>query len=308
MNESLLTFAVQGAVSTGEAILFWIVAPLVVLAALALVFARKAIYAAVGLVFVMIGLAAIYIAQDAVFLGVVQVVVYTGAIMMLFLFVLMLMGVDAAESAFETIRGQRALSAILAIGLIVGLGGIVLGAVLPASTGLEEANKGSNPVGVALVVFSSYPFAMQLTGALLIVAALSAMTLTHMDRVGPKVRQRNLADARMAGWQGEGVRITQLPPSGTFARSNRVSVPSIGPDGQEIAGSVPYVLRVRGQSESIVAVSPEAIARTLAPEPVGLTQMPGMPGMDAPDYAHTPPPPAIAAGAAGSETGKEEER
>ncbi len=272
-----------GAVSPGETIAFWVVAPMVTLAALGLIFAKKAVYAAVALVFVMIGLAALYIAQDAVFLGIVQIVVYTGAIMMLFLFVLMLIGVNAAESVFETIKGQRWIALLFGIGLVVGFAGILLGINMPASVGLAEANAGSNPVAVAIMVFSSYPFAMQLTGALLVVAALSAMTLTHTDRIGEPKRQRQLADARMEGW-AEGTRITQLPAPGVFARSNRATVPAIGPSGQPIEGSVPRVLRIRGQEQSIGEVAPEAVAAVLAPEPVERSGLPGMPGEAAPEY------------------------
>ena len=77
------------------------------LAALGMLFIRKAVHSALLLAVMMVGLAVLYIAQDAPFLGVVQVVVYTGAVMMLFLFVLMLVGVDSADSLVETLRGQR---------------------------------------------------------------------------------------------------------------------------------------------------------------------------------------------------------
>ena len=93
--------------SAGEAVLFWVLAPLMVLAALSLLFARKAVHAAIAVMFVMVDLAILYVAQEASFLGVVQVVVYTGAVMMLFLFVLMLVGVDASDSLVETIRGHK---------------------------------------------------------------------------------------------------------------------------------------------------------------------------------------------------------
>ena len=86
-----------------------------------MVTASKAVYSAIFLAMTMIVLAVFYIAQDAVFLGVVQVVVYTGAVMMLFLFVLMLIGVDTSESLVETIRGQR----VAAIAAGVGLRGAV---------------------------------------------------------------------------------------------------------------------------------------------------------------------------------------
>lgn len=279
-----LALTPDGMIGTGETVLFWVGAPLIVIMALALLFARKAVYAAVALAFVMIGLAAMYIAQDAMFLGVVQVIVYTGAILMLFVFVLMLIGVDVADSAFEAIKGQRWIAAIFGIGVALGLTGIVTGVVLPPASGLDLANADTNPVGVAKVIFGSYPFWMQLTGALLIVAALAAMTLTHLDRIGPKVNQKLLADARTKGWAEKGARIGQLPPTGVYATSNIVTVPSLGPGGEPVPGSVPQVLRIRGQEESIAERAPHAIAAALAPEPVTLTRLPGMPGEDAPDY------------------------
>ena len=85
--------------SGGEAVLFWVLAPISVLAAFGLVFAKKAVHAALGMALVMINLGVFYIAQNADFLGIVQIFVYTGAVMMLFLFVLMLVGVDSADSS-----------------------------------------------------------------------------------------------------------------------------------------------------------------------------------------------------------------
>ena len=85
-------------IQTPETILFWVLAPLSVLAALGMLLVKKAVHSALLLAFVMITLAIFYIAQDALFLGIVQIVVYTGAVMMLFLFILMLVGVDASVS------------------------------------------------------------------------------------------------------------------------------------------------------------------------------------------------------------------
>src|SRR6186997_581312 len=92
-----------------------------VAAAIGILFARKAVHAALLLAVVMIGLAVLYAVQDAPFLFAVQIIVYTGAILMLFLFVLMLVGVDASDSVVETIRGQR---------LFALLGGLILGVTL----------------------------------------------------------------------------------------------------------------------------------------------------------------------------------
>jgi len=270
----------DGTVSTGEAVLFWIVAPLVVLGALALLFSRRAVYAAVSMIFVMIGLASLYVVQEAVFLGVVQVVVYTGAIMMMFLFVLMLVGVDASESLIETIRGHRWLAGIFGLGLATGLGGIVMAANLGTPAGLEAANIDSNPVGVARVLFATYPLAMQLTGALLIVAAVSAITLTHRERLHPPVTQRAVADAKLAAWADRGARISGLPAPGVYATHNGADIPALSATGEPVAASVPRVLRVRGQQLDVEQVAPDVA--TLRVRPTGQAGLPGMPGEPAP--------------------------
>ena len=95
---------------TGGQFAFWMLAPVMILAAIAMVLVRKAVHSALLLATVMICLAVQYAAQDAPFLFAVQIIVYTGAILMLFLFVLMLVGVDASDSLVETIRGQRLLA------------------------------------------------------------------------------------------------------------------------------------------------------------------------------------------------------
>jgi NADH-quinone oxidoreductase subunit J len=135
---------------------FWILGPIMVLAALGILFVRKAAHAAMLLAVVMISLAVLYAALEAPFLFVVQIIVYTGAILMLFLFVVMLVGVDASDSVVETIRGHRAMAALggLLLGtvLVVGLGQITLG----TTVGLEEANSEGNIQGLANIMFSRY--------------------------------------------------------------------------------------------------------------------------------------------------------
>ena len=97
---------------TGAEVAFWMLAPVMVLGALGMILARKPVHSALCLAAVMISLAVQYAAQDAPFLFVVQIIVYTGAILMLFLFVMMLVGVDAADSLVETIKGQRPLAVL----------------------------------------------------------------------------------------------------------------------------------------------------------------------------------------------------
>ena len=118
-----MQLAIQvGQTAQPEAVMFWILGPLAVVAALGMLLVKKAVHSALLLAWVMITLAIFYIAQDALFLGIVQIVVYTGAVMMLFLFVIMLIGVDSADSLVETIRGQR----IVAVGLGLGFGALLI--------------------------------------------------------------------------------------------------------------------------------------------------------------------------------------
>ncbi|SDZ96762.1 NADH dehydrogenase subunit J [Bowdeniella nasicola] len=275
--------AAEPVIGTGETVLFWIMAPLMVIFALGLIFAKKAVYAAVSIVFVMICLAFMYTALEAPFLGVAQVVVYTGAIMMLFLFVLMLVGVDASDSLVETIKNQRWVSAVAALGLVIVLAGALGWATLGQPAGLAEANAATNPVGVAEVIFGKHVFAMELTGALLITAALGALTLTHRDRLHRAITQRTVADAKMRAWaRGDG-RISQLPTPGVYARHNAADVPALAADGSPINASVPKVLRVRGQQREIgeFALDPAAHVNDHVAQS-GLANMPGTPAPELP--------------------------
>jgi NADH-quinone oxidoreductase subunit J len=242
-----------GKTSTGEAALFWVLAPLMVLAALGLVFARKAVYAAMSVVFVMISIAFLYIAQDAPFLGVVQVVVYTGAIMMLFLFVLMLVGVDSSDSLAETLKGQRWIGIIFGLGLAGLLVTVVVTSTFPVAVGLDEANGDSNPVGVARLIFGDYIFAFEVVGVLLVTAALGALVLTHRQRLTRHIGQKERSDARLAS----GKTLTPLPAPGVFSRSNAMDVPALDPTGAPLEESVSRVLRIRGQEREFGVVAAE---------------------------------------------------
>jgi NADH-quinone oxidoreductase subunit J len=226
---------------TGEAVLFWVLAPVAVLASLGMLLSRKAVHSALLLALTMLCLAGFYLAQDAPFLGVVQIVVYTGAVMMLFLFVLMLVGVDSSDSLVETLRGQRVAAVVAALGfgalLVFAIGDVVVDNV-----GLDQANRDGNVQGLAALIFSRYVFAFEVTSALLITAALGAMVLAHRERIERPLSQRELSVQRFRG----GMHPAPLPGPGVYARHNAVDTPALLPDGSPAETSVSRVLIARG--------------------------------------------------------------
>ncbi len=236
---------------TAEAVVFWVLGTLAVVSAIAMVAAPKAVYSAMFLASTMIILAVLYIAQDALFLGVVQVVVYTGAVMMLFLFVLMLIGVDSADSLVETIRGQRIAAIVAGVGfgilLIAGIGN----ASVTGFTGLAQANAGGNVEGLAALIFTRYLWAFELTSALLITATLGAMVLAHRERFDRRKSQREMAIERFA----PGGYPTPRPSPGVYARHNAVDMPARLPDGSDADSSVSSVLPRRKSPEVVSATS-----------------------------------------------------
>ncbi|MFC3760336.1 NADH-quinone oxidoreductase subunit J [Tenggerimyces flavus] len=225
---------------------FWVFGPLSVLAAFGLVLGKKAVHCALMLAGVMMCLAILYASQDAPFLFAVQIVVYTGAVLMLFLFVLMLVGVDSSDSLVETIRGQRWLAitgaVLFGILLLVGISQITL--LVP--TGLDAAQPNGNVPALAQLLFSKYVFAFEVTSALLITAAVGAMVLAHRERLGKKVTQKDYIEQRMKEYAEDGKHPGQATPPGVFARHNAVDTPALLPDGSPAPGSVSRVLVARG--------------------------------------------------------------
>lgn len=227
----------QGAaaeVSTGEAVAFWVLGPLALAGALGMIFARNAVHSALFLVLTMLNLGLLYMVQQAPFLGFVQIIVYTGAIMMLFLFVLMLVGRDSSDSVVEVLRGQRLWATVLGLGLAVLIVGGVAGSlseVTPAGLDSPDANGGGgNVTNIGRALFTNYLFPFELTSALLITAAVGGMVLGYVNRHqrGIARTQRELVEAR---FRGEHDRPSPLPGPGVFATSSSVATPALLPDG-----------------------------------------------------------------------------
>ncbi|MER6382336.1 NADH-quinone oxidoreductase subunit J [Streptomyces sp. NPDC001250] len=237
------------ATSTGEAFQFWALGTIAVLGALCTVFMKKAVHSALCLAGTMIVLAIFYLANGAYFLGIVQIVVYTGAIMMLFLFVVMLVGVTAADSLKETIKGQRWLALLCGAGFGVLLFAGIGNASLKEFTGIGQANANGNVEGLAALIFTKYVFAFEITGALLITAAVGAMVLTHRERTERAKTQRELAEQRVR----EGKHVPPLPAPGVYARHNAVDIAGLLPDGTPSELTVNKTLRERGQIRDVSA-------------------------------------------------------
>jgi NADH-quinone oxidoreductase subunit J len=226
-----------GAMPTGEKVAFWVIAPVALGGAIGMVLARNAIHSALFLVCTMFSLGIAYVLQSGPFIGVVQIIVYTGAIMILFLFVLMLVGRDASDSMVETLRGQRVAAAVLGLGFACLVGAAIYrGARDIPAKGIANVN--TSVTDIAAKLFHDYVFAFELTSALLITAAVGAMVLAHVERPpGGKITQRDLVRQRFRG-----PRPSPLPGPGVFATSNSIATPALLPDGTVAPGSVSHLV------------------------------------------------------------------
>jgi NADH-quinone oxidoreductase subunit J len=164
---------------TTQLVLFWVMAPISVGSAIAMLLQRSAVYAALLLVVNFFTLGVFYLMLDAPFLFAVQIIVYAGAIMVLFLFVIMLLGVDRKESLIERLPAQRPLTVLFAllvaaeIFFAVRLGVGFSGSGSPSFA----ANGGGSTQALAKVLFTNYFFPFEVTSVLLIVAAIAAIVM-----------------------------------------------------------------------------------------------------------------------------------
>jgi NADH-quinone oxidoreductase subunit J len=161
-----------------DLVVFWIVTPISVLSAGAMILARNAVHAALFLIVNFFTLAVFFLLLGSPFLFVVQIIVYAGAIMVLFLFVIMLLGVDSNVSLTERLRGQRWLALVLGAGLLAEVGVAIwfgVGVSHHALPDFDRVNQGGNVKALAAVLFNRYFFPFEVTSILLIIAAIGAM-------------------------------------------------------------------------------------------------------------------------------------
>jgi NADH-quinone oxidoreductase subunit J len=200
-------------------VVFWVFAPLSVATAVGMIVVRNAVHAALFLVVNFFTIAVMYLLLDAPFLFAVQIVVYAGAIMVLFLFVIMLLGVDRGEDPTERLFGQRTTAVILAVAVVAELGTAIragVGFATRAPEGFDAVNPGGNPSALADVLFRDYFFPFEVTSVLLIVAAVAAMVLALR-------RTKAITQREVAAHAGDDLEAYAMAPPGGLPGSTRGS-------------------------------------------------------------------------------------
>ncbi|MDP9330093.1 MAG: NADH-quinone oxidoreductase subunit J [Actinomycetota bacterium] len=163
-------------------LVFWVFAPISVASAIGLLVMRNAVHSALFLIVNFFTLAVFYLLLGAPFLFAVQIIVYAGAIMVLFLFVIMLLGVEGSEPARDRLRVQKPVAIALGVAFAAEIAAAVragVGFATKAPGGFDKVNAGGNPQAVAKVLFERYFFPFEVTSILLIVAAIAAMVLAQ---------------------------------------------------------------------------------------------------------------------------------
>lgn len=188
---------------SAEELVFWVFAPISVGSAIAMLLQRNAVHATLFLVVNFFTISVFYLVLGASFLFAVQIIVYAGAIMVLFLFVIMLLGVDREESLLERLRGQRVLGVALGVGIALELivairAGVGFATHAPANFD-EVANRGGNAVAISAVLFRRYFFPFEVTSILLIVAAIAVVVLaSHQGSISASTPEDRATDAEAA--------------------------------------------------------------------------------------------------------------
>jgi NADH-quinone oxidoreductase subunit J len=176
-------------------VVFWVFAPISVASAIGMLLMRNAVHAALFLVVNFFCLAVFYLILDAPFLFAVQIIVYAGAIMVLFLFVIMLLGVDRGDDLRERLMAQRPLALALGAGFVIEIVVAVragIGFAAKAPVGFDAVNEPGNAQAIARILFRDYFLPFEATSILLIVAAIAAMVLGQ--RKAPAVTQAELEE------------------------------------------------------------------------------------------------------------------
>jgi NADH-quinone oxidoreductase subunit J len=168
-----------------EVVVFAIAAVIVLGGAAGVILNKNPVHAALSLVATLFGIAVLFVAQEANFLAAVQVIVYAGAIVVLFLFVIMLLGVDTADDlSIEPFPIQRPLAGVVGVGMVLVVAtSTVTGA--PAATE-RWVRDGDDIAQIGRLLFTDYLFAFEITSLLLVIAVVGAVLLAR-TKAGPQV-------------------------------------------------------------------------------------------------------------------------
>ncbi len=212
------------AATTVDALTFAVAAAIVLAGAIGVVVARNPVHAALMLVMTLFGVAVLFVEQQANFLAAVQVIVYAGAIVVLFLFVIMFLGVDREENLNEEpLRGQRPLAVVL---VVLGLAGLFLmgfgahwSVGAKSVAGAARNQSGGDVAALGRSVFTTYLFAFEVTSALLVIAVVGAVVLARRPggvRPGPDAGDDAEVEATLVPVAGSGAteEADDEPPSG----------------------------------------------------------------------------------------------
>ena len=308
---TLLAQAAATDFSTGQTVFFWVTAVIMVALALGVLFCRTAVHSAVCMVGVMLCLAMMYASQGAYFIGVVQVVVYTGAVMTLILFIIMMVGVAASDNYLRTRRFLRwsaicagAFGAIFVAVMLLKAYLPKFGQVPDMPTASPQGGTDSNPVKIAMSLFTEHIYTMEVIGCLLIIAVVAAVSLTHGDRLHKLFKQPETAQARMEDYAKRGIHPGQQPAAGVYQTTNATDTPNIsGEDQRPIVNSVSPALRARNADRSLGEAAPHLVEKiradlganpaqgvhsTAASKAVAKSGAWGMSGQDAPKGLNSP--------------------
>lgn len=166
----------------GNPVLFFLFAGIAVAAAVLMITSRNAVYSALFLVLNFVTIAILYVTLNAPFIAIVQITVYAGAIMVLFLFVIMLLGAERLTGPAGDARWYRVAAVLLAVLLI---GGLVSALVQEGSTAAGDAVAfETGPADLGLRLFEAYVFPFELTGILLLVAMIGVVVLSSSRKRG----------------------------------------------------------------------------------------------------------------------------
>lgn len=230
----------------------WILAAVIIAGAIGMVMCKELIHSALCLLLVMVGVAIEYATMGAPFVFVVQIVVYAGAVMVMILFIVMMVGARSeAADGEKTATGtsHTVLTGVAAITLLALIGIAVNMSTLTAPRGMSEANAehGGNVAGIGVEIFNKYVVGFEVLSALLIVAAVGAMIMIFRVRAVKRSTQRELSQARFRAYKERGINVGPLAASGVYADSNAMDVPALLPDGSELKTSVNPALYERDE-------------------------------------------------------------